>query len=231
VDAYNAECDVIQDLIAQGKAPNRTVAPERLQHQGLFQLGVDDPIWYDLGLDDESSTAPPRWLCDENMRKGIRAMLLKNRCLEESPRLLRERGHLQIWFANEWKAVSLAIQATDERKQLPSSVPLPTPTAVTASLQYQFRLRQEELLQLYVIWKKPLDKMKFDDNGLPRWGPTQEEILGCQLANVTPSWARDTDADDAEEEDDEEDELIDLFERADDRGHGDALIEDQFFFT
>jgi len=51
-------------------------------------------------------------------------MLQKDRCLEESPRLLSEHGHLQIWFADEWKAVSKAIQTTDEGKRFACSVPL-----------------------------------------------------------------------------------------------------------
>src|ERR1700759_3748618 len=100
---------------------------------------------------------------------------------------------------------------------------------MTASLRYQFTLRQEALLQLYVIWKKSLDKLKFDDNGLPPWGPTQDEILACQIANVTPSWARDADEDDAEEEDEEEDEFMELFEHIDNRRQGDVLTEDEFF--
>jgi len=71
--------------------------------------------------------------------------------------------------------------------------------------------------------------MKFDDKGLPCWGPTKEEILACQLANVTPSWARDTDEDDAEddeEDEEEEDEFIEFFD-----GRGNALTENEFLST
>jgi hypothetical protein len=65
---------------------------------------VDDAIWQDVGLNDVDGD-PPRWLTDDKVRSGIRAMLQKDRCQEEAPRLLRERGHLQIWFATEWKVV------------------------------------------------------------------------------------------------------------------------------
>ncbi len=76
--------------------------------KGLYQLDVDDAIWQDIGLDDDA--APARWLVDNKVRAGIRAMLQKDRCGEEAPRLLRERRHLRVWFAIEWKAVSEAIE-------------------------------------------------------------------------------------------------------------------------
>ena len=62
-----------------------------------------------------------------------------------------------------------------------------------------------------MLWKKSLDQIPFDDSALPRWGPTSQEILECQIANVTPSWARDADeADDEEEEEEEEDDEDDV---------------------
>jgi hypothetical protein len=50
--------------------------------------------------------APTSWLVDDKVHAGIRAMLQRDRCDEEAPRLKRERRHLQIWFATEWEAVS-----------------------------------------------------------------------------------------------------------------------------
>ncbi|KAJ7816294.1 hypothetical protein B0H14DRAFT_3744065 [Mycena olivaceomarginata] len=94
---YNKLCEDIASLIRTKKAPKGAVAPPPIPEKGLYQLdmaGVED-------VDDD----PPRWLTDDNVRSGIRAMLLKDRCEEEAPRLLRERGHLQIWFATEWKVV------------------------------------------------------------------------------------------------------------------------------
>ncbi|KAJ7344069.1 hypothetical protein DFH08DRAFT_701729, partial [Mycena albidolilacea] len=101
---YNTLCEDIASLIRTKKAPKGAVAPPPIPEKGLYQLDVDDAIWQDAGLEDVDGD-PPRWLTDDNVRSGIRAMLLKDRCEEEAPRLLRERGHLQIWFATEWNVV------------------------------------------------------------------------------------------------------------------------------
>jgi len=113
IKSYNAECDDIKDLIKRGRAPKKTRAPEPLPEKGVFKLDVDNPIWYDLGLDDASSTGAQPWLFDTKVRSGIRAMLLKNRCDEDSHRLLRERGHMQVWFARQWEAVVTSIEMAD----------------------------------------------------------------------------------------------------------------------
>jgi len=106
VKTYNKLCGEISALIRAKKAPRRAVAPFPIPEKGLYQLDVDDAIWQDVGLDDIGpSDSPPLWLTDEKVRSGIRAMLQKDRCEEEAPCLLRERGHLQIWFAMEWNVV------------------------------------------------------------------------------------------------------------------------------
>ncbi|KAJ7453456.1 hypothetical protein FB451DRAFT_1342546 [Mycena latifolia] len=103
-NSYNKICEEIAALIKAKQAPAGAVAPLPVPSKGLYQLDVDDVIWQDLGLDDQEGT-PPRWLSDDNVRSGIRALLQKDRCEEEAPRLKRERKHLQIWFATEWQAV------------------------------------------------------------------------------------------------------------------------------
>src|ERR1700761_107835 len=106
VKAYNKLCADISALIRAKKAPRGVVAPLPIPEKGLYQLDVDDAIWQDVGLDDNApGGSPPLWLADEKVRLGIRAMLQKDRCGEEAPCLVRERGHLQIWFAREWKVV------------------------------------------------------------------------------------------------------------------------------
>ncbi|KAJ7703706.1 hypothetical protein B0H17DRAFT_1157110 [Mycena rosella] len=98
VKEYNKICDQIEALIKAKKAPARAVAPVPVPAKGIYQLD-------DLGLDGDEEGAPPLWLQNDKVRLGIRALLQKDRCHEEAPRLLRERGHLQIWFATEWRAV------------------------------------------------------------------------------------------------------------------------------
>ena len=78
----------------------------------LFSLDIDDDIWQDIGLTETGSTDPPLWLCNEEVRTGIRAMLELDRCQEEEPRLLSERHSLQEWFAEEWMIVKSAMEAT-----------------------------------------------------------------------------------------------------------------------
>lgn len=98
-------------MIKVKKAPQGTIAPTPIPARGLYQLDVDDAIWQDIGLDDDA--APALWLVDNKVRAGIRAMLQKDRCAEEAPRLLRERRHLRVWFATEWKAVSEAMELSE----------------------------------------------------------------------------------------------------------------------
>ncbi|KAJ7215361.1 hypothetical protein GGX14DRAFT_562578 [Mycena pura] len=188
VKAYNKLCADISALIRTKKAPRGVVAPLPIPEKGLYQLDVDDVIWQDVGLDDNvPGSSPPLWLADANVRSRIRAMLQKDRCGEEAPRLLWERGHLQIWFAMEWKVVCELI------------------TMSQGALQYMFQLRRQELLELYVVWKKSLDPIAFDDMDLPEWGPTQQEVLACQISGVTASWDIDDNADMAESDEMEED--------------------------
>ena len=113
INLYNDECKTIEQLISRRKAPKDSIAPEPLPKKGIFQLDVDDAIWRELGLNDDETTARPRWLLDPKVRDGIRAMLKKDRCAEDSHRLLREREHLQIWFAFEWKVVCELIAITE----------------------------------------------------------------------------------------------------------------------
>ncbi|KAF8126659.1 hypothetical protein K438DRAFT_1912444 [Mycena galopus ATCC 62051] len=112
VKAYNKLCGEISTLIAAKKAPKHSVAPKPMPLKGLYQLDVDDEIWQEVGLNDAEDRPAP-WITDDNVRSGIRAMLQRDRCQEEAPRLLRERRHLQIWFSEEWEAVARMIDMTE----------------------------------------------------------------------------------------------------------------------
>ncbi|KAF7368005.1 hypothetical protein MSAN_00866300 [Mycena sanguinolenta] len=207
---YNKLCAEISTLIQGKRAPAGAVAPTPIPVKGIFQLDVDDAIWQDLGLDDD--TTPARWLVDANVRAGIRAMLQKDRCEEEAPRLQRERRHMQMWFATEWAAVKHAIELSH------------------GAVRYQFELKRKELLQLCVVWRKSLDALP-PAGDLPAWGPTKEEIEDCEIEGVTASYEdgegedneRSSESDDEtsseDEDEDEEDEdllyVIEAVERAD----------------
>lgn len=103
------------ELIRQGKAPPHAVAPDPIPTKKLFGLDVDDVVWQDVGLDDDGDTLdPPLWLCDEKVRKGIRGILLRDRCDEELCQLKNELVTQREWFAEEWRIVSDCIEAVED---------------------------------------------------------------------------------------------------------------------
>ena len=80
--SYNELCTKIAKHIQDGCTPPNTICPDKIKSKGLFALDVD-VIWQDVGLNDDRSKEPPRWLCDVNVRTGILAMLDLDRCEEE----------------------------------------------------------------------------------------------------------------------------------------------------
>ncbi|KAJ7187566.1 hypothetical protein GGX14DRAFT_580987 [Mycena pura] len=238
VKAYNKLCADISALIRTKKAPRGVVAPLPIPEKGLYQLDVDDAIWQDVGLDDNApGGSPPLWLADEKVQLGIRAMLQKDRCGEEAPCLLRERGHLQIWFAREWKVVCEMITMSQGVFIIYHFYLVGRFLTNAGALQYMFQLRRQELLELYVLWKKSLDRIAFDDTDLPEWGPTLQEVLACQISGVTASWEDDNtdvaESDEIEEDYDVDDDDDDLFQilgavERGDTGDGDGNDEDIF---
>ncbi|KAJ7612604.1 hypothetical protein FB45DRAFT_981861 [Roridomyces roridus] len=205
VQTYNKLCEQIQSLISKKKAPPHSVAPLPVPSKGIYQLDVDDVIWQDLGLDEEESR-PPLWLSDEKVRTGIRAMLMVDRCNEESARLTREHAHLFVWFQNEWKTIQMAIAQSE------------------GAVRYQMERRREELLQLYRI---PLPTEQ-------QWGPTDDEFLVCEIAEATAAWgdgeqvmeSEDEDLSDEDEQEDEDEAIFHVVaavERADNHRAGDEV--------
>ena len=72
---YNKLCDKMQELIAKRKAPQGVTVPEKVEMAGLFSLDVDDAIWQDIGLANEGLVDPPLWMCNDDIRRGIKALL------------------------------------------------------------------------------------------------------------------------------------------------------------
>jgi hypothetical protein len=99
---YNDLCHQLSQLIKTKKVPDGAISPEPIQRDGLFKLDVDDDIWQDIGLDEDQSGPLPRWLCDDTVREGIKALLEHDRCCEEEIRLKKERCAMQEWMLEEW---------------------------------------------------------------------------------------------------------------------------------
>ncbi|PPR00336.1 hypothetical protein CVT26_009746, partial [Gymnopilus dilepis] len=82
---YNNLCNDMDALIADGCAPRGARIPLKVNVESLFKLDVDDDIWQNHGLTDEmdDSREIPGWLGNDTIRKGIKALLLYDRCKEE----------------------------------------------------------------------------------------------------------------------------------------------------
>ncbi|KAJ7663695.1 hypothetical protein B0H14DRAFT_2658723, partial [Mycena olivaceomarginata] len=83
-----------------------STAPLPIPLKGLWQLEVDDVIFLDVGLDDadDNDGEPPPWLCDKQVRVGIKGMLQLDRCVtKRDARLWRETMALRVWFGEEWQ--------------------------------------------------------------------------------------------------------------------------------
>ena len=61
-------------VAARRRDLSRAVLPRPIDPRMIFALDMDDDIWQDAGLDDnddDSNNDAPRWLGDDEMRKGI----------------------------------------------------------------------------------------------------------------------------------------------------------------
>jgi hypothetical protein len=221
----------MRELIAQRKAPQGATVPEKVEMTGLFALVVDDAIWQDVGLADEDLMDPPIWMCNDDVRRGIKALLEIDRCMEEEARLVHERRALQVWFSEEWKIVMEGCQVTGACYYILTLVDLVIKSYMSFiesdCLRYQLELRKQDLCKLYVIWQKHLVGIKAGDHPLPPWGPSQNEILEAGVAAVTASWEEvDSDEESADEGDIVDDEWeTGFFETLDAVDRADAYCE------
>ncbi|KAJ7766951.1 hypothetical protein B0H14DRAFT_3509935 [Mycena olivaceomarginata] len=197
VKEYNKLCADIASLIRNNKAPAGAVAPSPIPAKDIFQLDVNDAIWQDMGLDEDTAPA---------------IMARRRQSARWNPRNAAEGP---IWFATEWEAVSETMKIAQG----------------AGAVQYQLQLRREELLELCICH---------------RGGPTQEEILDCQISGVTASYGNGQDSDEEgnsdddervglEEEEEEEEEggdellyVLEAVERADNHRRGEDVEEAQW---
>ncbi|KAF7964775.1 hypothetical protein HWV62_3126 [Athelia sp. TMB] len=157
--SYNDLCASMRELVRKRKAPRGAICPEPIPDGGLWKLDVDDTIWQDIGLDDDTADdAPPPWLKDEQTRLGIRHMLDLDRINEEERRVLHESISLQELACEEWLVIQNAKATTDHVDML-----------------YQLERRERDLCRLCYFWKKSTSAIHIsaDDN---TWGPSAEQI-------------------------------------------------------
>ncbi|KAJ8081689.1 hypothetical protein PM082_007535 [Marasmius tenuissimus] len=65
-------------------------------------------LWEDVWICED--VVPPNWLVDDDVRKGIRAVLALDHCAEERIRLQMEAKNLCHWFRDELQALKLMSQ-------------------------------------------------------------------------------------------------------------------------
>lgn len=103
---FNKYCDALNRL-AQSEHGDPTV-PRPLTSN--LEVLHDDPyLMEDVWVSPTMQTAPP-WLTDSKIRKGIRAMLKKDRCAEERRHLGRDIDGMYRWFGRRLTAIELAIR-------------------------------------------------------------------------------------------------------------------------
>ncbi|KAJ3720690.1 hypothetical protein C8R42DRAFT_696843 [Lentinula raphanica] len=187
---YNNLCTKLSNLIEDGTAPPNALAPRTIPTKELFSLDVDDSIWDDLGLADSDDIPDlPPWLADEQVRTGIRGVLLRDRCDEELRRLSHERRVMREWFFEEWTALEKTIERIHESEN---------------DIMFQLVLRRSDMCRLCLVWERTLSQLPPDDQLLP-WGPSEIDFAEA-AAQLDSDFVVDA------EDDDEEGEIDDEFE-------------------
>ncbi|TFK31561.1 hypothetical protein BDQ12DRAFT_701529 [Crucibulum laeve] len=150
---YNDLCKSMELEMKNGRAPPGAITPNKINRDTLFSLDIDDDIWQDVGLLDEEIGEIPLWLGNEDVQKGIKAVLEFDWCSEEKLCLAQERQSMQEWISEEWIAVLRAEQNTDNVDC------------------------KEALLLICGTWKKEVSGIKPANNVEESWGPTEEMIM------------------------------------------------------
>ncbi|KAJ8080970.1 hypothetical protein PM082_017805 [Marasmius tenuissimus] len=132
---FNKYCVQLEALSqAQPDAP--FVVPQQLplQLSALKDMDISD-LWEDVWI--LRGSAPPRWLVDEKVRRGIRLVLALDRSREERERLRRETEHLLRWFTVELQALEVMARQPTSVQQWLDQVSAPTPNFAATALRPQ----------------------------------------------------------------------------------------------
>jgi hypothetical protein len=131
------------------------VAPCPIAREVLYDLDVDDDIWQDIGLTDDSVNPPP-WLADENVCMGICHLIAQDHCQEEEGRLARERCNLQEWIGAEWDGVCAALASHGMSTMVTQSSQTNlwyVAESGDVGMVCQLELRKKGLVDLVKVWQ------------------------------------------------------------------------------
>ncbi|KAI9453747.1 hypothetical protein HD554DRAFT_2199295 [Boletus coccyginus] len=131
---FNSYCEQLEELHDPAwSIPLPTPLPTKLNDLRNDQSLMED-VWI-----TPSEGQIPRWLEDQVVRDGIRAMQKRDRCLEEQRRLGIEADNLCRWYGAELAAVELAMHTPENE-------------IFYVALQQ----RREDILTLRSQWPNPL---------------------------------------------------------------------------
>ncbi|KAF8452432.1 hypothetical protein L210DRAFT_3383491, partial [Boletus edulis BED1] len=157
---FNQYCEQLERLYEpQCGIPLPTPLPTK-----LAELRSDQSLLHDVWITPAEGNIP-RWLEDQEVRDGIRALLKRDRCREEQVRLGMEADNMCRWFGNELATVEVAVRLPEYH-------------------HYQLLLQQrrEDLLVLQEQWPSPLASAA-------RYASHAQDArqLAAEVAGITPT--------------------------------------------
>lgn len=101
---FNGYCDKLAELAN----PDWGIAIPRRLDGRVDELKEDPELYEDVWV-YPTAGGPPRWMVDQNVRSGIKAMLKIERCQEEHRRLYLESDNLLRWYRRRAEVLRQAI--------------------------------------------------------------------------------------------------------------------------
>lgn len=156
---------------AEGRKPHRAIMPLDVPKDKMWDLDVDDPIWIDVGLGWSEPGGPlvegaagdgidiPRWMGDDGIRQGMRALGLHDRAGEEKVRLSLERDTLQLEAREVWGAINHLLDLE-----------------VDPDYKFQWEYRRQMTLKMIIDWSRSVIGIPSDLAQSENWGPEYEEM-------------------------------------------------------
>ena len=145
---FNKYCDTLTRL-AKSETGNPTV-PRPLT-SNLEMLRDDPYLMEDVWVSPAMQEAPP-WLTDSKVRKGIRAMLKRDRCEEERRHLGRDSDGMCRWFGRRLTAIELAIKLNTGKFRVSQLFYLTQCILTAPLLDEPLRQERESHLRLKDLW-------------------------------------------------------------------------------
>ncbi|KAH8797081.1 hypothetical protein DL96DRAFT_1561949 [Flagelloscypha sp. PMI_526] len=154
----NAVYDLMDAEFDAERAPSDAIRPRRISKDELYDLNIDSPIWDNSTLAVEYGDNLSAWAKDVNVRRGIRLMLLVDRCKEELERLKVDRDNLQMFAQQSWLALQWihgnAVKEKDE------------------DLAFCIGQEVDAWRQRILSWKKQTNSLASNSDPIDSWGPT-----------------------------------------------------------